>query len=320
MDGKSQHNDFEQIFQKVQLFECLVVEGEIGGKTGILQLYRGQDFIITDARMTTVRDTPAWQHYNSPGWVEFNFIVKGSILQTQRGLYESRIIAQGSHSVLFNPDSLEENQLVENGEYRFISIYMPVSKAIELFEEYLPEFSYVARQLAAGKALFHQSPDNRFSERIARILNHLWEQPKQQQLKKLYFESLVNELFCLQWESMLHKPKESVGIKLREGDIEKLHYAAEILSQFYQQPPTLAQLAKKAQLNEYKLKAGFKQFFGVSVLNYIQHLRMEKAHQLIKETEKTMSEIAYELGYTHSQHFQRAFKKKFGIPPNSLRK
>lgn len=308
------------MLQKVQLFDYQMVEGEIGGKKGILQLYRGQDFLITDARMITVGDTPTWEHYNSPGWVEFNFVVKGNILQTQKGLYENRIISQGSHSILFNPDSLEENQLMGNGEYRFISIYMPVSKAIGLFNEYLPEFSYVAQQLSSGKAFFQQSPDNRFSERIARVLNHLWEAPKQQQLKKLYFESLVNELFCLQWESMLHKPHDNTGIKLRTSDIEKLKYAANILSQSYQQPPTLEQLARIAQLNEYKLKAGFKQFFGTSILTYTQNLRMEKAQRLIKETDKTMSEIAYELGYAHSQHFQRAFRKKFGVPPNSLRK
>lgn len=311
---------YHELLQQLKTFEYKKIEGQIGARSGVLQIYKGTDFIISDAAMTTVAATPSWKHYNSPGWAEFTFVVKGNILQTQVGLFEKRVLSQGSHSFLFNPDTLEENQLMGKGEYRIISILMPIDKALSLFHEYLPEFSHVAAQLAAGKALFHQSPDHRFADRIAHILNHLWESPRQARLQKLYFESVVNELFCLQWESMLHTPKNHSGLKLRNSDIEKLHYAAGILARSYQEPPSLEQLANEAQLNEYKLKAGFKQLYGTSVLNYALNLRLEQAQKLIKETEKTISEIAYELGYTHSQHFQRAFKKKFGITPNSLRK
>lgn len=311
---------YHDLLEQLKTFEYKKVEGQFDARTGVLQIYRGMDFIISDSEMITVADTPSWEHYNSPGWAEFTFVVKGSILQTQVGLYENRVLPQGSHSFMFNPDTLEVNQLMGKGDFRIISILMPVEKAIALFNEYLPEFPHVAQQLISGKALFHESPDLRFSDRIANILNHLWESPKQPQLQKLYFESMVNELFCLQWESMLHEPRVHTGIKLRASDIEKLHYAAGILARSYQEPPSLEELANKAQLNEYKLKAGFKQLYGTSVLNYALNLRLEQAQQMIKDTDKTISEIAYELGYAHSQHFQRAFKKKFGITPNSFRK
>ncbi|WPQ61826.1 AraC family transcriptional regulator [Chitinophaga sancti] len=311
---------YHDLLEQLKTFEYKKVEGQFDARTGVLQIYRGMDFIISDSEMITVADTPSWEHYNSPGWAEFTFVVKGSILQTQVGLYENRVLPQGSHSFLFNPGTLEVNQLMGKGDFRIISILMPVEKAIALFNEYLPEFPHVAQQLISGKALFHESPDLRFSDRIANILNHLWESPKQPQLQKLYFESMVNELFCLQWESMLHEPRVHTGIKLRVSDIEKLHYAAGILARSYQEPPSLEELANKAQLNEYKLKAGFKQLYGTSVLNYALNLRLEQAQQMIKDTDKTISEIAYELGYAHSQHFQRAFKKKFGITPNSFRK
>lgn len=311
---------YHDLLEQLKTFEYKRLEGQFGDRKGVLQIYKGVDFIISDAEMTTVAATPSWEHYNSPGWAEFTFVVKGRILQTQVGLYENRVLSQGSHSFLFNPDTLEVNQLMGKGDYRIISILMPVEKAIGLFNDYLPEFPHVAQQLIAGKALFHASPDLRFSDRITNILSHLWESPKQVQLQKLYFESVVNELFCLQWESMLHVPKTNTGIRLRPSDIEKLHDAAGILARSYQEPPSLEKLANEAQLNEYKLKAGFKQLYGTSILNYALNIRLEQAQIMIKETEKTISEIAYELGYAHPQHFQRAFKKKFGCTPNSLRK
>ena len=48
-------------------------------------------------------------------------------------------------------------------------------------------------------------------------------------------------------------------------------------------------------------------------MNYVQEQRMSLAKDLIVNTDKTISEIAYELGYAHSQHFHRAFKKRFGV-------
>jgi AraC-like DNA-binding protein len=44
------------------------------------------------------------------------------------------------------------------------------------------------------------------------------------------------------------------------------------------------------------------------------------AKRLLYEGEKNVSMIAYELGYAHPQHFNRAFKKQFGIAPGELLK
>jgi len=43
------------------------------------------------------------------------------------------------------------------------------------------------------------------------------------------------------------------------------------------------------------------------------------AHQYLRNTEKNAAEIAVELGYSTPQHFNNAFKKKFGITPFSVR-
>jgi len=72
-------------------------------------------------------------------------------------------------------------------------------------------------------------------------------------------------------------------------------------------------------LNEYKLKKGFKELFGTTVFGYIHQIRMDLAKRLLLGTSKTAKEIAYETGYGSPQHFSKAFKEQFGIPPNSIR-
>ena len=66
-------------------------------------------------------------------------------------------------------------------------------------------------------------------------------------------------------------------------------------------------------------------------LNFLGHLSgiatqaahcvraVEGTHVRLLDTRKTSAEIAYELGYSTPQHFNNAFKKKFGVTPNSVR-
>ncbi|MCW3463156.1 helix-turn-helix transcriptional regulator [Chitinophaga nivalis] len=307
------------LLQGATPFEKQTFESSFEKRNISLQIYHGKDFIIMESNTFTHSETPAWSHYNSPDWIEFSFMLKGNVYQSQSGLFNDYLLSEGSHHFLFNPDATEENRLIGNGNYNIISIYMPVNKALSLFNAYLPEWEHYSQQLQRYQPFFQEAPQKRLSPHITRILRHLWDAPAQEKLKSLYYESLVNELFCWQWEAMLVKPEKCIGIKLRDADIEKLHHATHLLSNALQEPPSLEWLAKACQLNEYKLKAGFKQIFGTTVSNYAQGIRLEKAQQLIRDTDMTMSEIAYDLGYAHSQHFQRAFKQKFGVTPNSLR-
>ena len=59
----------------------------------------------------------------------------------------------------------------------------------------------------------------------------------------------------------------------------------------------------------------------MSMTSYLQNLRMSKAKELLQDTDKTISEIAYELGFSHSQHFHQAFNKKtFDTVPSVFKK
>jgi YesN/AraC family two-component response regulator len=58
---------------------------------------------------------------------------------------------------------------------------------------------------------------------------------------------------------------------------------------------------------------------GKSAQEYIQQKTMEVAKDLLSTTSKSISEIAYHLGYQYPQYFSRAFKKVVGKTPNEFR-
>lgn len=62
-----------------------------------------------------------------------------------------------------------------------------------------------------------------------------------------------------------------------------------------------------------------KKELGQTASDYIQRFVVDRAKELLSETEKNISEIAYELGFNYPHHLTRMFKKLTGLTPNEFR-
>ncbi len=78
-------------------------------------------------------------------------------------------------------------------------------------------------------------------------------------------------------------------------------------------------LARQVGVNEAKLMHAFKQVFGQTIFDYTQGLRMDEAKRLLETTEKSITEIAFDVGYEYSSNFTTAFKRRFFITPSVAR-
>ena len=58
---------------------------------------------------------------------------------------------------------------------------------------------------------------------------------------------------------------------------------------------------------------------GKSAQEYIQCATMARAKELLTDTDETISEIAYELGFNYPHHLSRVFRKVTGLTPNEYR-
>ncbi len=64
----------------------------------------------------------------------------------------------------------------------------------------------------------------------------------------------------------------------------------------------------------------FKESIGISPYSYLLSLRLERASQMLVSTSLTVSEIAFDAGFSDPLYFSRAFKKKYMISPAEFRK
>ncbi len=84
--------------------------------------------------------------------------------------------------------------------------------------------------------------------------------------------------------------------------------------------PTVRYFADKVCLSPNYFGDLIKKETGKTAQEYVQNKLIDTAKEMIAGTDKTVSQIAYELGFQYSQHFNRIFKKNVGYTPNEYRR
>lgn len=83
---------------------------------------------------------------------------------------------------------------------------------------------------------------------------------------------------------------------------------------------SLSMVAEYVGLNEKYFTNCFTKETGETFSSYVTGLRLQKAKELLKTTTFKVYEIAEMVGYNNAEHFNRMFKKAYGITPANYRK
>jgi AraC-like DNA-binding protein len=178
----------------------------------------------------------------------------------------------------------------------------------EIFENYLPELLYPNENFVKGPS-FYMTLDMQLA--IQKIFNTQYTGNS----RLLFLKSQVNELLAHFFALVTADKKPNFS----EKDKSQLFEAKEIVTANYSKPPSITQLSKMVGLNSHKLKKNFKELFGIPVFKYIQEERLNKAYDLLRNSEKTVQEAGWEVGYESLSSFSNAFYKKFGARPNEVK-
>lgn len=199
--------------------------------------------------------------------------------------------------LLFHPDLIKGTSLGQDiKSYSFFSYNS--NEALHLSEEEKEIFLDCLKKIEME--LVH--PIDKMSKRlIARNIQLLLDYCMRFYNRQFISRSVANKDVLTKFEALLDDYFQSG--KAQTSGIPTVRYFAENV---FLSPNYFGDLIKKET--------------GKTAQEYIQNKIIDVAKELLLGTGKTVSQIAYELGFQYSQHFNRIFKKNVGQSPNEYRK
>lgn len=266
-------------------------------------------FMKQSTCLSAVADQPLFQ---------LCFAVNRSLRFQQQGMGKIRL-PEGQFNIFYAPAVRNQTWFDKGKKYIVYDIHFSRS----YLEKLMPYFSLLSEFLVKTEWGFscqlspvhaHITPD------MMTILRNMHDCPYTGDMKATYLEGLLTRLL-LQALARLSFVKMPVNeVKLQPYELAKLREAMEYLLHHIEHPGTVIDLSHAIGLNDFKLKKGFKQLYGMTIFEFLLEARMKKARRLLQETDMSVHAIAISVGYKNISSFTVAFKKKFGILPSELQR
>ena len=141
--------------------------------------------------------------------------------------------------------------------------------------------------------------------------------PEGKALGRLFYHTRTMNLIYL----LLEQLNRRTGAPCKTTDplhLGQIFKAKALLLEDLAEPPTIAALANGVLMSESQLKQSFREVFGMSIYQYFQQARLEKAKELLAENKWTVKEVGYELGFTNIGHFSRLFERVYHVKPKKF--
>ncbi len=216
--------------------------------------------------------------------------------------YEIIYFATDGGKVFINGQSYQ----VSTGSYCIIPPYAEHNEELEEYSEICFigfEFNNPSYILKEGNYYLNTNVKNSY-------FNDIFEEFKKQQIE---FETLAEYLLRLFLVNLLRNGNAN------NFRCKNLNYIKEYIEQYVDQKINIAQLASFSGYSYDYFRHIFRQKFGLSPQEYMINVRLENAKRLLKTSNLSCTEIAYNCGFSNSAQMTSMFKKKYGKTPKAFR-
>jgi len=245
------------------------------------------------------------------------FMLSGCTLMQYKGLGTQVALEENRHNLFFLKEEIGQKEWLVNSSEPLKALEINLSA--EFFIKYFPDDGHLTNQFLNNIAKKQSSVLAKhmpvMTPSMLQIIYEILHFDRLSAVKKLFLSSKVMELLMLQIEQMQCK-QESQGIAIVHK--EKMFAVKDFLETKFESNFSIQSLAKDFALNEFTLKKEFKMLFGKSIFEYWNEIRFSHAKQLLKQG-YAIQQLADEMGYSNSQNFSTAFKRRFGILPSAYK-
>lgn len=193
-------------------------------------------------------------------------------------------------------------------KYRLLFEQIRVTKLRK--EELVNIMNFLVFYLERERELFPQELQNSWSEHILpRLMDQLEQFDTLVELENDIYQ-LLDDLYNQMMSIRQSKNYHQVLIDIKEY----------IETNYHNESLSLDHLSDVFDLKGKHISKLFKEEFGEKFVDFLIRVRMERAEELLKSTENTITEISERVGYVNANSFTRIFRKIYGISPGEYRR
>jgi len=241
-------------------------------------------------------------------FVQFYFCTKGGAAFH----FENRnpyLMKEGNSLLLFHPEIDIPINISLSKKSKLVIFVITIQKLEEIFAPYKHKLPFLS---GSKYQTVYKEKSLSIAEKL--VISQMEDDFLDPDLEEMYFSLKLNELMIQYFSHSSNYENQSSVIK-DENFVAQLNQIKEILIENIAAPPSMKELAEENDLTEYKVKEGFKKYFGKTISQFILDTKLEMGKEKLDLKVKQVQEIAYDLGYENPSHFIEAFKKKYGITP-----
>lgn len=192
-------------------------------------------------------------------------------------------------------------ECLKGQEWEFLWLHFNGISALGYFQEFLKNGFHILKNL-----------DTFFMERSLRRILSLT------QRKDLHYEILVSSLIVeILTQILIQNSSENLGLSFMPSYLKQ---ALNELERHFQESLSLELLSKNLGVSKYHLSREFKRYIGTTPNEYLIVTRLNHAKELLKYSDKTVEQIAYDCGFHHTSHFIDLFRRHEKLTPLQFRK
>lgn len=250
--------------------------------------------------------------------VRMHFGLKGDYMFTYNQLGKTFDLVGGHHNIMYSRE-FEMTVQAKTLEIETFGIQFPKDVFIQFTQNASDTLKRFSEAIILGKSAILTENWGTIDSPIQQVIQQIIHCKYSESLKKLFLLSKSIELLVLCADACETSERKTETFIKTKTDKEKIIAVRDLINERVHCPPNLSEIAHHVGLNEYKLKKGFKETFNNTIFGYLTDQRLQLAKRYLVDTQQTAAEISTQLGYATPQHFNNAFKKKFGVTPFSVR-
>ena len=200
------------------------------------------------------------------------------------------------------------NPAMDDGTSRPIRAAVAIGDPQDKYSEY-PSSGLSPRRLAE---IFREADEGNVLRQM-----ELFEEMEE---KDNNFEVVCQNLLEVLIINMVRRTKANLLIAPAKKVAKECRFVEQYINNHFREEISLELLSEKAFMNKFYLVHAFKQYKGISPINYLIQLRIKEAKELLSTTNYSISQISESSGFSSQSYFSQVFKKETGMTPNEYRK